>query len=55
MNSLDVLYEELAMDEDVPNNVDVEIDASSWLATSGEQTDTKKTKSNLKNKPYPTS
>ena len=29
MNSLDVLYEELAKDEDVPNDVDEEIDASS--------------------------
>ena len=28
MNSLDVLYEELAMDEDVPYDVDEEIDAS---------------------------
>ena len=47
MNSLDVLYEE---DEDVLNDVDEEIDASSWLATSSEQADAKKTKSNLKNK-----
>ena len=29
MNSLDVVYEEFANDEDVPNNVDEEIDASS--------------------------
>ena len=29
MNSLDVVYEELAKDEDVPNDVDEEIDASS--------------------------
>ena len=29
MNSLDVLYEELAKDEDVPHDVDEEIDASS--------------------------
>ena len=56
MNSLDVLYEELAKDEDVPNDVDEEIDASSWLATSGEQTDANKTKSNIQNKlPYQTS
>ena len=48
MNSLDVLYEKLAKDEDVLNDVDEEIDASSWLATSSEQTDAKKTKSNLK-------
>ena len=48
MNSLDVLYEELAKDEDVLNDVDEEIDASSWLATSSEQSDAKKTKSNLK-------
>ena len=50
MNSLDVLYEELAKNEDVPSDVDEETDASSWLATSSEQTDAKKTKSNLKNK-----
>ena len=56
MNSLDVLYEELAKDEDVPNDVDEEIDASSWLATRlSEQTDAKKTKSNLKNEVYQTS
>ena len=30
MNALDVLYEELAKDEDVPNDVDEEIDTSSW-------------------------
>ena len=29
MNSFDVLYEELAKDEDVPNDADEEIDASS--------------------------
>ena len=44
MNSLDDLYEELAKDEDIPNDVDKEIDASSWLATSSEQTDAKKIK-----------
>ena len=54
MNSLDeeLLYKELAKDEDVSNDVDEEIDASSWLATSSEQTDAKKTKSNLTNNPY---
>ena len=46
MNSLDVV------DEDVTNDVDEEVDASAWLATSSEQTDTKKTKSNLRNKLY---
>jgi hypothetical protein len=55
MNSLAVVYEELAKDEDVSNDVDEEIDASFLLATSSEQTDAKKTKSNLKNKPYQTS
>ena len=50
MNSLYVLYEELAKDEDVLNDVDEEFNASSWLTTSSEQTDAKKTKSNLKNK-----
>ena len=29
MNSLDVLYEKLALEEDFPNDVDEEIDASS--------------------------
>ena len=29
MNSLDVMYEELAKDEDVPNDVDEAIDTSS--------------------------
>ena len=29
MNALDVLYEELAKDEDVPHDVDEEFDASS--------------------------
>ena len=48
MNSLDALYEKLAKDEYVSNDVDEEIDASSWLATCSEQTDTKKTKSTLK-------
>ena len=44
MNSLDVLHEELAKDEDILNDVDEEIDASSWLASSrpSEQTDAKK-------------
>ena len=55
MNSLDVVYEELAKDEDVTNDVDEEVDASAWLATSSEQTDAKKTKSNLKNEVYQTS
>ena len=55
MNSLDALYEKLAKDEYVSNDVDEEIDASSWLATSSEQTDAKKTKSNLKNEVYQTS
>ena len=54
MNSFDVLYEKLAKDEDILNDVHEEIDASSWLATrlSSEQTDAKKTKSNLKNIVY---
>ena len=55
MNSLYVLYEELAKDEDILNDVDEEIATSSWLAASSEQTDAKKTKSNLKNKRYQTS
>ena len=57
MNSLDVVYEELAKDEDASNDADEEIDASSWLATrlSSEQTDAKNTKSNLKNKRHQTS
>ena len=55
MNSLDVVYEELARDEDVTNDVDEEIDASAWLAASSEQTDAKKTKSNRKNEVYQTS
>jgi len=55
MNSLDVVYEELARDEDVTNDVDEEIDASAWLATCSEQRDAKKTKSNLKNEVYQTS
>ena len=55
MNSLDVVYEKLAKDEDVPHDDDEEIDASAWLATSSEQTDAKETKLNLKNKRYQTS
>ena len=57
MNSLAVVYKEVEKDEDASNDVDEEIDASSWLATrlSSEQTDAKKTKSNLKNKRHQTS